>query len=218
MCECIEEKIFSALERRSPKIQRLVFLDILPSFSYFRPTQNVGAQKDSRQNYRKEPLPSPVNSWSHFLCSYSLSTHMAIPMPPPTHRAATPLLAPVLFMPYNRVTRIRHPDAPIGWPSAIAPPLMLTCGVTKHQSVELWLLYKTQHTNSKELPWASRFRLNLSRQIKIWTKKNPSRCRDRARTSSSPILSFITLVIKTNEVVVIIRQYEKCKSRLNKLD
>lgn len=42
------------------------------------------------------------------------------------HKAATPLLAPVRFKPYNRVTRILHPDAPIGWPSAIAPPLILT--------------------------------------------------------------------------------------------
>lgn len=42
------------------------------------------------------------------------------------HKAATPLLAPVRFKPYRRVTSILHPDAPIGCPRAKAPPLILT--------------------------------------------------------------------------------------------
>lgn len=57
---------------------------------------------------------------------HNRSTHIAIPIPPPTHKAATPLLAPVRFKPCNSVTRILHPDAPIGCPRARAPPLILT--------------------------------------------------------------------------------------------
>lgn len=57
---------------------------------------------------------------------HNLSTHIAIPIPPPIHKAATPRLAPVRFKPYNRVTRILQPDAPIGCPRARAPPLTFT--------------------------------------------------------------------------------------------
>ena len=56
----------------------------------------------------------------------TLSTHKAIPIPPPTHRAATPLFLPVRFKACNRVTRILAPEAPIGCPRAIAPPDTLT--------------------------------------------------------------------------------------------
>ena len=58
--------------------------------------------------------------------SHSLCTHMAIPIPPPTHNAATPFDPPVRSNACIRVTRMRAPDAPIGWPSAIAPPPTLT--------------------------------------------------------------------------------------------
>ena len=47
---------------------------------------------------------------------------MAIPIPPPTQRAATPLLATLLFMACSSVTSILAPDAPIGCPIAMEPP------------------------------------------------------------------------------------------------
>lgn len=45
---------------------------------------------------------------------YNLSTHIAIPMPPPIHNAATPRLLFVLINECIKVTNIRHPDAPRG--------------------------------------------------------------------------------------------------------
>ena len=51
------------------------------------------------------------------------------------HKAATPRLAPVRFKAYSRVTRILHPDAPIGCPRAIAPPLTFTL---KNININQW--------------------------------------------------------------------------------
>src|SRR5450755_1163805 len=47
-------------------------------------------------------------------------------MPPPMHSDAMPFLALRLPISCSRVTRMRQPEAPIGWPIAIAPPLTLT--------------------------------------------------------------------------------------------
>lgn len=51
---------------------------------------------------------------------------MAIPIPPPIQRAATPRFPPVRSRACRSVTRMRQPEAPRGWPSAIAPPWILT--------------------------------------------------------------------------------------------
>jgi len=51
---------------------------------------------------------------------------MAIPIPPPIHRAAQPRLRPVRLSVWTNVTSIRAPDAPNGCPRAIDPPLTLT--------------------------------------------------------------------------------------------
>src|SRR5580765_301027 len=61
---------------------------------------------------------------------HAISIAMAVASPPPMHRLATPRLPPVFFSAPMRVTRIRAPEAPIGCPSAHAPPWMLTlsCG------------------------------------------------------------------------------------------
>ena len=47
-------------------------------------------------------------------------------MPPPMHSAAMPFLASRRCISCSSVTRMRQPDAPIGCPMAIAPPLTLT--------------------------------------------------------------------------------------------
>ena len=54
------------------------------------------------------------------------STHSAMPMPPPMHSVARPFLASRRSISCSSVTRTRAPEAPIGWPMAMAPPLTLT--------------------------------------------------------------------------------------------
>lgn len=65
--------------------------------------------------------------------------HMAIPIPPPIQRAATPRFPPVRSRACRRVTRMRQPEAPRGWPRAIAPPWMLILKKKKKpiQNIEL---------------------------------------------------------------------------------
>src|SRR5690606_16265661 len=56
----------------------------------------------------------------------SASTHMATPMPPPMHRVARPFFAPRRCISNTSVLKTRAPEAPIGCPMAMAPPLTLT--------------------------------------------------------------------------------------------
>src|SRR5205823_3094182 len=53
------------------------------------------------------------------------STAKATPMPPPMHNDARPFFALRRPISWRSETNTRQPDAPIGWPSAIAPPLTL---------------------------------------------------------------------------------------------
>src|SRR3979409_494154 len=61
--------------------------------------------------------------------------HMAMPMPPPMHSVARPFLASRFCISCSSVTRTRAPDAPTGWPIAIAPPLTLTLEVSQPRSL-----------------------------------------------------------------------------------
>ena len=63
--------------------------------------------------------------------AYTISIAIAVASPPPMHSAATPRLPPVFFSAPSSVTTMRAPEAPIGWPSAQAPPwtLTLSCGM-----------------------------------------------------------------------------------------
>ena len=47
-------------------------------------------------------------------------------MPPPIHRVAKPLCTSLLIISCIKVTSILVPEAPIGCPRAIAPPLTCT--------------------------------------------------------------------------------------------
>ena len=47
-------------------------------------------------------------------------------MPPPIHSVAKPFLTFRLIISCISVTNTLVPDAPIGWPKAIAPPLTFT--------------------------------------------------------------------------------------------
>ena len=42
------------------------------------------------------------------------------------HRVASPFLTSLVIISFIKVTTILDPDAPIGWPKAIAPPFTLT--------------------------------------------------------------------------------------------
>ena len=68
-------------------------------------------------------------------CAQSRATHMAMPMPPPMHSVARPFLASRLVISCSSVTSTRAPEAPIGWPSAIAPPFTLTLSVSQPRSL-----------------------------------------------------------------------------------
>ena len=61
---------------------------------------------------------------------YAASIAIAVASPPPMQSEATPRLPPRACSAAISVTRMRAPEAPIGWPSAQAPPLTLTfsCG------------------------------------------------------------------------------------------
>src|SRR5688572_10844172 len=58
------------------------------------------------------------------------STASAVASPPPMQRLATPRRTPYLRRAPMSVTTMRAPEAPMGWPSAHAPPctLTLSCG------------------------------------------------------------------------------------------
>ncbi len=53
------------------------------------------------------------------------SPAIAVASPPPMHSKAPPVVPPVARSAPSSVTRIRAPDAPIGWPKAQAPPCTL---------------------------------------------------------------------------------------------
>lgn len=54
------------------------------------------------------------------------SITMAVAPPPPLQMAATPNLALCCFSTLSKVTMMRQPLAPMGCPSATAPPKTLT--------------------------------------------------------------------------------------------
>lgn len=92
---------------------------------------------------------------------HPLWTHIAIPIPPPMHRAATPRVPPTLSRVCSKVTRILQPDAPRGWPKAMAPPSMLTCREGELKSV-LWTQADTCFIFSPSVMLANHpFKLNF---------------------------------------------------------
>ena len=53
---------------------------------------------------------------------HTFSTIKADASPPPIQRVARPYFASVRVMPFNKVVKIRAPEAPMGCPIATAPP------------------------------------------------------------------------------------------------
>src|SRR5665213_4295828 len=77
------------------------------------------------------------------------STHMAMPIPPPMQSVARPFFASRFCISCNSVTSTRAPEAPIGWPMAMAPPLTLTLLVSQPRS----LLTAQACAVNKDLGW-----------------------------------------------------------------
>src|SRR2546430_6813456 len=65
----------------------------------------------------------------------SRAMHIAMPMPPPMHSVARPFFASRFCISCNSVTSTRAPEAPTGWPIAMAPPLTLTLPVSQPRSL-----------------------------------------------------------------------------------
>lgn len=84
----------------------------LPSLSMFKKTPD---------NFRYRAFCSLIQPFNH---------HRNSP-PPPMHSVASPSVLSRACMACNSVTRIRAPLAPIGCPSAMAPPLTFTFSGSK---------------------------------------------------------------------------------------
>src|SRR6185312_5691478 len=65
---------------------------------------------------------------------HTSSTASAVASPPPMHSDATPRVLPRAFSACRSVTTMRAPEAPMGWPSAQAPPLTLTLAWSRPRS------------------------------------------------------------------------------------
>src|SRR5690606_34080240 len=74
---------------------------------------------------RRAPVVFPSTDRSQ-PTQFNPSTVIATPMPPPMHSVARPFFAPRRFIANSSVLRMRAPEAPIGWPMAVAPPLTFT--------------------------------------------------------------------------------------------
>jgi hypothetical protein len=69
---------------------------------------------------------TPVRPLEGDRMAHARSTQRATPMPPPMQSVASPLPALRRAISWSSVTSTRAPDAPTGWPMAMAPPLTLT--------------------------------------------------------------------------------------------
>src|SRR5262249_18731472 len=86
----------------------------------------VYGRKDPHITIIKRLLPGDE---AHKLaaCGYERrSNSVAIPCPPPMHIVANPYRACRVAIAWISVVAIRAPDAPSGWPIAIAPPFTFT--------------------------------------------------------------------------------------------
>lgn len=128
------QKLFQTFYLTSPFLRRG---DISSGFQYEdwclryeeqyqerRPLDSLTLVSKSRKG--NHIIPNPLPWPDRRVVPYGLSTHIAIPMPPPIQSAATPFFWLVRFSAWRSVTKTLAPEAPIGWPRAIAPPLMFT--------------------------------------------------------------------------------------------
>jgi hypothetical protein len=82
-----------------------------------------------------------VARWTHAMSS----TATAVASPPPVHRLAIPRRNPRASSAPSSVAMIRAPLAPMGWPSAHAPPLTLSL------SNGIFRLFGSDHADHRKL-------------------------------------------------------------------
>ena len=82
------------------------------------------------------------------------STSSAMPSPPPMHSDAPPVFAFFAAIAWSSVTRMRAPEAPIGWPSATAPPQMFTFAGSRPS---IWLFASDTTANASLISQRSTF-------------------------------------------------------------
>src|SRR5688500_2083464 len=70
--------------------------------------------------------PTPFRHGAALERPYRISTATATPLPPPRHDEAMPRFSPRRRNAYSSVVSTLAPLAPIGWPSATAPPWTFT--------------------------------------------------------------------------------------------
>src|SRR5258708_5818297 len=123
---------------RTPPLVAFFIAGIIPVFDNVFPDENARHETGHFCFYQREPnltddlfiiqrIPLPFVQ--------SRAMHMAMPMPPPMHSVARPFLASRFCISCSSVTSTRAPEAPTGWPIAIAPPLTLTLAVSQPRSL-----------------------------------------------------------------------------------
>src|SRR5437762_378478 len=100
-----------------------------------KPHTEKRRRRVGRQDVRCKNAPSA--RLYHAPCQPKQTSSMptAVASPPPMQRVATPRFPPVLRKAPSSVAMIRAPDAPIGWPSAHAPPCTFTLSAGKSCSL-----------------------------------------------------------------------------------
>src|SRR5579872_1619292 len=118
----------------------------------------VARAVDDQQAAVADDHPSPGLDLGHA----HTSTRSASPWPPPEQIAASPRPPPLRRSSCTSVARMRPPEAPMGWPSATAPPLTLTRSSSAPSREVEWAateekasLISTRATSSIVLPAAA---------------------------------------------------------------
>src|SRR3569623_1752182 len=78
--------------------------------------------RQTKENARPQ-LPADGRALCSGGISYRRSTIVTLARPPPSHIVCRPHFLLRSFRPYSSVVISLVPEAPSGWPSAIAPPL-----------------------------------------------------------------------------------------------
>src|SRR5690554_1225773 len=157
--------VFAVVQPGPPHL--FVFQGKPQRFDQVQLAAGVGAEPDDIAGVRRH-LRLIQNHIQH-----QRSTARATPIPPPMHKVARPFLASRRTISCSRVTRIRQPEAPIGWPMAMAPPFTLT------------LLVSQPMSRLTEMAWAAKASLASIRSSSAAVQ--PARSRQRWLAGIGPV-------------------------------
>lgn len=135
----------------------------------------------------------------------TLSTHMAMPIPPPMHSDTTPFTPPVLWRECSIVTSTLQPDMPMGWPREMAPPFTFTWAMDQKAALAfltwrisdnlLWSLTLSAFSPSSlttAMDWAANASLISNKST--WSSCQPafSACQNNTKEQAQPKEKFQT--------------------------